>query len=80
MSWLSTEFYFYKASAPCRAVWMTIKALNVDAEEKPVDLLKAENKRPWFIRVSIFIFILSILNVIYFLLEFCYSFLLFGSW
>lgn len=31
---------------------MTIKALNVEAEEKPVDLLKAENKRPWFLRLN----------------------------
>ena len=52
MAWLSTEFYFYKGSAPCRAVWMLIKALNVDVDEKEVDLLKAETKRPWFLRVS----------------------------
>ncbi|KAG7173090.1 Glutathione S-transferase 1-like 4, partial [Homarus americanus] len=52
MAWLSTEFYFYKGSAPCRAVWMTLKVLKVDHEEKIVDLLKAENKRPWFIRLN----------------------------
>ncbi|XP_066984665.1 glutathione S-transferase 1-like isoform X1 [Macrobrachium rosenbergii] len=52
MAWLSTEFYFYKGSAPCRAVWMTLKALNVEYEEKHVDLLKAENKRPWFVRLN----------------------------
>ncbi|KAK8752882.1 hypothetical protein OTU49_008061 [Cherax quadricarinatus] len=52
MAWLSTEFYFYKGSAPCRAVWMTLKIFKVDYEEKIVDLLKAENKRPWFIRLN----------------------------
>lgn len=52
MAWLSTEFYYYKGSAPCRAVWMTLKMLKVEYEDKQVDLLKAENKRPWFVRVS----------------------------
>ncbi|XP_018013755.1 glutathione S-transferase 1-like isoform X1 [Hyalella azteca] len=52
MAWLSTEFYFYKASAPCRAVWMTIKHLKVEVDEKEVDLLKAETKRPWFLRLN----------------------------
>ncbi|KAL7647602.1 UNVERIFIED_CONTAM: hypothetical protein RMT77_001202 [Armadillidium vulgare] len=52
MAWLSTEFYYYPASAPCRAVHMTLKAINVDYEEKFVDLLKAENKRPWFVRLN----------------------------
>ncbi|XP_076065187.1 glutathione S-transferase 1-like [Oratosquilla oratoria] len=52
MAWLSTEFYFYKGSAPCRSVWMCIKALKVDVEEKTVDLLKCDNKRPWFVRLN----------------------------
>lgn len=52
MSWLSTEFYHYKGSAPCRAVHLTLKALKVAYEEKHIDLLKAENKRPWFIRLN----------------------------
>ncbi|XP_063846358.1 glutathione S-transferase 1-1-like isoform X1 [Scylla paramamosain] len=52
MAWLSTEFYYYKGSPPCRAVWMTLKMLNVEYEAKEVDLLKAENKRPWFLRLN----------------------------
>ncbi|KAK8395678.1 hypothetical protein O3P69_005638 [Scylla paramamosain] len=52
MAWLSTEFYYYKGSPPCRAVWMTLKMLNVEYEAKEVDLLKAENKRPWFLRMN----------------------------
>lgn len=52
MAWLSTEFYSYPGSAPCRAVWMLIKALNVEVDLKEVDLLKAENKRPWFLRLN----------------------------
>lgn len=52
MAWLSAEYYFYKGSAPCRSVWMTLKLLNCEFEEKHVDLLKAENKRPWFIRLN----------------------------
>ncbi|XP_042868022.1 glutathione S-transferase 1-like isoform X1 [Penaeus japonicus] len=52
MAWLSTEFYYYKGSAPCRAVWMTLKMLKVEYEDKQVDLMKAENKRPWFVRLN----------------------------
>lgn len=52
MAWLSSEFYYYKGSPPCRAVWMVLKMLNVEYEPKEVDLLKAENKRPWFLRLN----------------------------
>ena len=44
--------YVWPGSAPCRAVWMTAKAANVDVDVKTVDLLKGEHKQETFLKVG----------------------------
>lgn len=52
MAWLSTELYYYPGSAPCRSVLMLVREMGLEVDLKVVDLLKAENKRPWFLRMN----------------------------
>jgi len=46
------KFYYFNASQPSRAVLMTLKALELDFEEKNVNLLKGEQKAPEYLKVN----------------------------
>jgi len=44
--------YYYPLSAPCRAVMMTAKSINLQLDMKLVDLLKGEQKGEAFIKIN----------------------------
>ena len=48
------DFYYVAGSAPCRAVLMTAKAVGVDLNLKPINLMAGEHMKPEFIAVSTF--------------------------
>lgn len=45
------DFYYLPASAPCRAVMMLAKAIGVRLNLKIVDVLRAENMKPEYVKV-----------------------------
>jgi len=44
--------YYFPFSAPCRAVMMTAKAINLPLEMKKVDLMKGEQKEEAFLKIN----------------------------
>lgn len=44
--------YMHPVSPPSRAVLMTAAALGIELEQKSVDLLSFEHKKPEFLKVS----------------------------
>ncbi|XP_013101403.2 glutathione S-transferase 2-like [Stomoxys calcitrans] len=47
------DFYYHPLSAPCRAVIMTAKALNIELNKKFLDLLNAgEHLKPQFLQIN----------------------------
>lgn len=45
------DFYYIPGSAPCRAVLLAAKALNVELNLKYTDLMKGEHLTPEFVKV-----------------------------
>jgi len=45
-------FYYFPFSAPCRAVMMTAKSINLQLDMKKVDLMKGEHKEPEFLKIN----------------------------
>lgn len=46
------EFYDKPASPPCRAVKLTLKALNLDYKLHPIDALNKEHLSDHYLKVS----------------------------
>ncbi|XP_046671979.1 glutathione S-transferase 1-1-like [Homalodisca vitripennis] len=46
------DFYYTPVSAPCRAVLLTAKALNVSLNLKIVDLQRGDNLKPEFLKIN----------------------------
>uniref|UniRef100_A0A646QD81 GST1-1 n=1 Tax=Hemiscolopendra marginata TaxID=943146 RepID=A0A646QD81_9MYRI len=46
------DFYYMQASAPCRAALLTAKALGVELNLKPTDLMQGEHLKPEFISIN----------------------------
>ena len=49
---MTIEFYFTIYSPPSRIVWTTLKALGLDFEKKPVDLLKGEQRKRSYLLIN----------------------------
>jgi len=45
-------FYYFPLSAPCRAVMMTAKSINLQMDMKKVDLMKGEQKEAEFLKIN----------------------------
>jgi hypothetical protein len=50
---MTIDLYFMNISPPCRAVLMTAKHLNIEFNEKQIDLLNGEHLSPQFVKVII---------------------------
>ena len=46
------EFYYLPQSAPCRSVWMTLKTLGLEFEEKFTNIFKGETRTPEFLKMN----------------------------
>lgn len=48
---MTIDFYYTPGSAPCRAVLLAAKAVGVELNLKPLDLMKGEHLAPEFVKV-----------------------------
>ena len=46
------DFYYMDLSPPCRAVWLTLSALDLSPNMKVVDLFKEEHNKPDFVAIN----------------------------
>ncbi|KAM8703099.1 hypothetical protein ACLKA7_005431 [Drosophila subpalustris] len=46
------DFYYLSASAPCRSVLMTAKAVGVELNKKELNLLEGEHLKPEFVKIN----------------------------
>lgn len=49
---MGIDFYYAPASSPCRAVQLAAKAVGIELNLKPLDLMKGEHLKPEFLKVS----------------------------
>lgn len=49
---MGIDLYYLPASAPCRAVQMTAKAVGIDLNLKLVDFMAGDLMKPEFLKVS----------------------------
>jgi len=49
---MGIKFYHVDASMPCRAVFMTLKALNIDHEVYMVNAFENEHKKDWYLKIN----------------------------
>jgi glutathione S-transferase len=47
------DLYYCEASAPCRAVLLTAKALGIELNLKYIDVMAGEHLKPDFVKVRI---------------------------
>ena len=46
------KFYHFEPSPPCRAVYMTLKALQIEHEVIKIDTWKSENETPEYRQIN----------------------------
>ncbi|KAH8409861.1 hypothetical protein KR222_011015 [Zaprionus bogoriensis] len=46
------DFYYLSASAPCRSVLMTAKALGLDLNKKPLNILQGDHLKPEYLKIN----------------------------
>lgn len=49
---MTIDFYYTPGSSPCRAVLLTAKALGVELNLKPMNLMKGEHLTPEFLKIN----------------------------
>lgn len=49
---MGLDFYYTPGSAPCRSVLLAAKAVGIELNLKPLDLMKGEHLKPEFVKVS----------------------------
>jgi len=49
---MTIDFYYTPASAPCRSVLLTAKALDIEMNLKEMDLMKGETRTPEFLKIN----------------------------
>ncbi|KAM3959974.1 glutathione S-transferase 1-like [Aphomia sociella] len=49
---MTIDLYLMKGSAPCRAVLLTARALNLEINQKPTDLNKGEHLTPEYLKLN----------------------------
>lgn len=46
------DFYYLSASAPCRSVLMTAKALGVELNKKPLNIMQGDHLKPEYLQIN----------------------------